>query len=198
MWVFINDMLMSSLRRIRLFPVYLLICLTAACGRDSADSSAVDTGPLEEVPDQESSPFELTMTSKGTRSAEVASGYMSYYIERGTYYLSDSVMADFYDEYGNHTSRLTSLRATINEKENLMFAQNNVVVISDSGATLFTEELYWNKETDTIYTKDNVAVTIVTETDTLYGRGLQSDRSLKNYEIKQPTGVSHRITRDQK
>lgn len=176
----------------KIIPVFLVMLLSGmGCGGSdiSEDSTALLT---DELPDQESSPFEITLSSQGIRSAEVVSGYMEYFVERGTYYLKDSVTADFYDVDGNHTSTLTSMRATINEKEDLLFAEENVVVVSDSGATLFTEELYWKKETETIYTED--FVTIITENDTLYGRGLESDRSLRNYRIEQPTGVSHRIT----
>ncbi len=171
------------------------IVLTGGCGETDEQ---VDNDPelSGELPDQESRPFEIVMSTKGVTSARVVSGYMAFYSSKDIYYLSDSVTADFYDEIGEHSSRLTSMRATINEKEDLLFAQDNVVVVSDSGATLLTDSLYWNNSEEKIYTDD--FVTIFTENDTLHGKGFTSDRSLKNYEIKNPTGVSHRISGDKK
>lgn len=178
------------MRLILLTTLCFLLFLTAGCG--SADIAKDSTAQSsDELPDQESSPFEITLTKQGRKSAEVVSGKMQYFEDRNTYYLSDSVTADFFDTEGNHSSKLNSIRATINEEEDLLFAEESVVVVSDSGATLLTEELYWNRISEKIFTDD--FVTIITETDTLYGKGFESDRSLRNYRIEQPTGVSHRV-----
>lgn len=178
------------MRMVRCIGIALLSGLLVWCSRVDNQAGGGFVGDADDVPDQESHPFDLTLTSGGVLNATIHSGHMAYYASRAEYNLRDSVSADFYNTEGNHTSRLTSLRATINEKDNLMFARDNVVVVSDSGITLITEELFWDSDREKIYTEDSV--TIITETDTIFGRGFVSDRSLKNYEIDNVTGVTHR------
>ncbi len=119
---------------------------------------------------------------------------MAHFASRDAYDLSDSVIIDFYDELGNHSSTLTSDFSTVSQPNNIMVAFENVVVVSDSGVTLITEELNWDNEQHIVYT--DKFVTFVTETDTLFGQGFESDRSLKNYKIHNPTGISHRNVGD--
>ena len=155
-----------------------------ACSSDS-----IEKGPLtdftENLPDDEAWSFSVTLTTNGIKTAEVRSGHMAHYEIRSEYDLSDSVVADFFDQ-GNHTSQLTSATATINVESNDLIARKNVVVESDSGITLFTEELNWDNSRALIFT--DAFVTIITKNDTLYGNGFESDGSLKNYKIFNPTG----------
>ena len=159
-----------------------MIC---ACSRET-DTVETIARSAEELPDQESWPFYSILTNDGIKSAEVSSGYMAHFFSRKVYELSDSVIADFYDESGNHASRLTADKGTINEYEDIMVAQKNVVVVSDSGITLYTDELFWDNEKEIIYTDKSVM--FIEKTDTLYGRGFESDRSLKNATIFETTG----------
>ena len=53
-------------------------------------------------------------------------------------------MVDFFDQNEKHTSLLTADIAEIDEKSNNMKARGNVIAISDSGITLFSEILMWD------------------------------------------------------
>jgi len=142
------------------------------------------------VPDQEYWDFSVTLTSKGIPYAKVNAGHSTRYFSENNVYLDENVKVDFFDDNGIHTSHLTADKALINESSHDMVAQNNVVVVSDSGVTLETEELMWAEKENKIHTDKYVKV--ITSRDTLYGYGFLSDRSLKNWQIKKPTGVSHR------
>ena len=72
------------------------------------------------------------------------------------------------------------------KERNDLIARKNVVVVSDSGFILLSEELKWDNQRGLIITEE--FVTLITENDTLYGTGFESDRSLKNYKIFNPTG----------
>ena len=71
-----------------------------------------------------------------------------------------------------------------------MIAIGNVVVLSDSGVTLFTDTLSWDNLREKVYTDDEV-IFITEEQDTLYGIGFESDVELDNWKILKPTGVFH-------
>ena len=71
-----------------------------------------------------------------------------------------------------------------------MIAIGNVVVLSDSGVTLFTDTLSWDNIREKVYSDDEV-IFITEEQDTLYGIGFESDVELDNWKILKPTGVFH-------
>jgi len=178
------------------YIIAVLMLFSTGCGSDAENREILSHEKEEILPDQEAQPFEIVLTRRGIKNAHVNSGYMSYYSAEEKYILSDSVTADFFDENENHISRLTSLEATIDDAQRIYVAEKNVVVVSDTGVTLLTEKLFWNIETEKIFTDD--FVTIITESDTVYGKGFESDRSLKNYEIKKATGVTYRKIDKQK
>jgi len=67
----------------------------------------------------------------------------------------------------------------------------NVVVVSDSGVTLYTDTLDWNSELELIYTDNPVMIT-TEHSDTLYGTGFESDAGLDHWKVIKPTGVTDR------
>ena len=69
-------------------------------------------------------------------------------------------------------------------------AIGDVIVLSDSGVTLFTDTLSWDNHREKVYTDDRV-IFITEEQDTLYGIGFESDVELDNWKILKPTGVFH-------
>ena len=105
--------------------------------------------------------------------------------------LDDKIEIDFYDSEENHTSLLTAEFGEINERTKNLKATGNVVVVSDSGETLYTEELFWNNKEQKIISKVDVMIT--TGTDTLYGIGFESDMGLDNWTIKEPKGRTSRL-----
>ena len=74
-----------------------------------------------------------------------------------------------------------------------MIAMGNVVAISDSGITLYTDTLIWNSKDEKMFTNDSIKI-ITTEWDTLFGIGFESDSNLKNWKILKP----HRVLKPQK
>ncbi|MFC1729379.1 LPS export ABC transporter periplasmic protein LptC [candidate division KSB1 bacterium] len=184
----------------RILSIFLiaLLCMYGAggCSRQKEMPPENPHEPQERLPDQEARPFMTRISYGGIKSVEVNSGYMVAYTDKDSFFLSEGVKADFYDNRGNHTSRLVSDHAVINKKKDIMVARGDVTVTSDSGYVLLTEELFWNAETEKIYTDD--FVTLIQESDTLYGEGFESDRSLKNYVIFKPSGVHVRNAGKQK
>ena len=142
----------------------------------------------EGLPDAESWNATITLTNKGSKRAIIKSGHLQKYQQRQYILLDQKVDADFFNEDEIYTSNLKSEIAEIDESKDFLIAMGNVVVVSDSGVTLFTDTLSWDNVEEKIFTDDRV-IFITEQNDTLYGIGFKSDVELNNWEIMQPTGV---------
>lgn len=145
----------------------------------------------EGLPDQESWHSTIIITRDGRRMAEVWAGYIATYNEKNETVLKDSIHIDFYDQEGNHNSVLTAKEGLVYNQNNNMVAFGNVIVVSDSGIVLETEELKWNNQDQKI--TSDVPVIFTTATEKLLGDSFISDPDLKNYEIKNARGYTEKI-----
>ena len=122
------------------------------------------------------------------------SGHLEKYNEAQYIMLDQIVKVDFFDKNQNHVAVLNSVRAEVNQKTNDMKAIGDVVAISDSGITLYTDTLFWNAKKEQMHSKDSVMITTL-EKDTLYGIGFESDSDLQNWKILRPSGVTNRVAK---
>lgn len=141
-------------------------------------------------PDQESWSTEIILTKDGAKRAVILAGHLTKFNQKARINMDEGVAVDFFDEAQSHLSHLTSQQAQVNEKTNDLLAEGNVVVVSDSGVTLYTEQLRWSHAKERIVS--DVFITLVTEQDTLTGIGFESDSNLENWIIQQPSGVTNR------
>ncbi len=105
--------------------------------------------------------------------------------------LIGNVIADFFNENGDHTSTLYSDSAKIDQHTNNLIAMGHVHVKSDSGFSLYANTILWDNQYKLIESKDSVMFT-TTEQDTMYGIGFESDMDLSQWKIFKPIGVSQR------
>ncbi len=143
------------------------------------------------LPDAESWKATITLTNKGSKRAVIKSGHLEKYQQRQYILLDQNVDANFFNNEEIYTSNLKSDIAEIDEAKDFLVAMGNVVVVSDSGVTLYTDTLSWDNVDEKVFTDDSV-IFITEESDTLYGIGFKSDIELNNWEIMQPTGVFSR------
>ena len=170
----------------RLF-LFILLILISSCAREPISKMPSRDG----MTDQESWGVTIVLTSQGLIRANVRSGHLEKYNEKEFVLLDSSVIVDFFNEKEQHTSVLTSNTAEVDQASNDMKAIGNVVAVSDSGITLYSETLTWNSKDEKLHTKDNIMITTL-EKDTLYGVGFESDSDLKNWKILSPSGVTGR------
>ena len=139
-------------------------------------------------PDAESWDAVITLTNKGAKRGVIRSGHLEKYNDNEFILLDQNVDADFFNDEEVFTTNLKSLVAEIDEEEDFLVAIGNVVVLTDSGVTLFTDTLSWDNQKERVFTSDSV-IFITEKKDTLYGIGFESDIELNNWKILQPTGV---------
>jgi len=153
--------------------------------------SIQDLPSREGMPDQESWGVNIVLTDQGMIRAKIRSGHLEKYNEKEFIMLDSSVTVDFFDSDEKHTSILTSNRAEVEQSSNDMKAIGNVVAVSDSGISLYSNTLVWDSKNEKLRTKDKIMITTL-EKDTLYGIGFESDSDLENWKIINPSGVTGR------
>ena len=164
-----------------LFPFLVIISCSSIENETNIDSR-------DGLPDQESWDVEITLTDEGIMRALVKAGHLEKFNDRNYIILIKNVDVDFFDEEETHTTNLKSMIAEIDEKTNFMTAIDNVVVVSDSGVTLYTDTLKWDSKEEMIYTASPIMLT-TNKNDTLYGSGFESDVGLNHWKILYPSGV---------
>ena len=165
----------------------LMLIIAASCYKEPLENVPSRDG----MPDQESWGVNIILTDQGIIRAKVSSGHLEKYNEKKFIMLDSSVIVDFYDQKEQHTSVLYSEKAEVDQQSNDMKAIGNVVAVSDSGITLFSDNLIWDSKSERLHTKEQIMIT-TPEADTLYGVGFESDSDLKNWKIINPSGVTGR------
>ena len=164
--------------------LFILIFLFACQSNELQRSGETRQGR----PDAESWDAVITLTNKGAKRGVIRSGHLEKYNENEFILLDQNVDADFFNEEEIYTTNLKSTVAEIEEERDYLIAIGNVVVLSDSGVTLYTDTLSWDNVKEKVFTDDRVMF-ITEQKDTLYGIGFESDIELNNWKILKPTGV---------
>jgi len=154
----------------------LATLLLVACSRSEKETSGPENTSESSVesPDQESWESTIIVSKFGRRVAKIWAGYIAVYTNKNQTFLKDSLHVDFYDHTGKHKSVLTSREGVVDNRTENLKAIGNVIVVSDSGIVLETEELIWDNEKQKIISE--LPVKFTTETDTLTGSSFISNR----------------------
>jgi LPS export ABC transporter protein LptC len=120
------------------------------------------------------------LTDKGLSRAQMQ-GDTLYFFEDNTRIESDNPRITFYTATGAKDAVLTARHGTSNTRTNNMIARGNVVVVSEDGRRLTTEELLYNQGRNQI---SSDSAFVLTEPDRrLEGIGFRSDPDMKNIQI---------------
>lgn len=138
--------------------------------------SAADLLPIQQFFD-----YRLVETNAGVRNWVLDSDLMNKYSGQRDVELI-TVHIDFY-KGGAQFSTLTADSGLANLQTNNIFTWGNVVVVTEDGRKLETEELYFDNETELIY--NDVFDRFTRDGDVIEGIGLEATPDLEYIEIKQ-------------
>jgi len=162
--------------------------LFAGCTKISAPPTGQPS--KNEVPQQEFYDATITFYQADRVNGILQAGRIRKYEKSATILLDSSVVMDFYNELGQHTTKLWADSARTDENRKDMIAMGHVIAKSDSGETLLTEQLRWDNRSRQI--RSDVNVKLMTPTDTIYGVGFVSDEHLKNWHTESAQGLTFR------
>jgi len=101
-----------------------------------------------------------------------------------------TLQADFYNDAGVLESRLTALYAKYKENESVVFLRDSIKIINlQKGDTLYSNELYWDRNRTGREFYTDKPVRIRTKTQILNGVGMESGQDFKNWHIIKSTGI---------
>jgi len=163
----------------------LLTLLFSSC-EEKVKPSIASSRFSGDTPTQESWNASITFTDSGRITAILHAGHIGMFSDRKITRLDSNLTVDFFDEHERHTSVLTARRGQVNDLTHDFEAHEHVVVVSDSGTTLRTEDLFWDNGRQKVHTPS--FVDILSPTEHLQGHGFESDRGLKRYTVFRVTG----------
>jgi len=172
----------------------LKIVVPALAGASLFLSCTPDMEVVNALTDQKNTPgvtaknSEVLYTEGGQVKIKVIAPLTKYYQFADEPYseFPEGITVYTFDEKKNVESSITAKFAIYYEKKELWLARNNVVGMNRKGEILNTEELYWDQKKKIIYTDVNIKIT--QPDGVLYGKGLISDETFDNWEIKKPYG----------
>jgi LPS export ABC transporter protein LptC len=160
----------------------LALSLLALGGCQSEEPPISRTVETERMPNQVILDFVLTETEGGRK-------LWTLHAERAKIFDSsneinlDSLIVDFFDDDQAHTSTLTSHHGVINRTTHNMEAFGEVVIVTDAGLHLESDDVRWLNSRNEIVSDSPVRFT--RGRNVLTGVGFVSDPSLENIEIRQ-------------
>lgn len=165
----------------------LLLCITglALSCKDTLqdpDKELKYTGPLIENKDV------TTLYSDSARLLIKLEAPLQQEFENGDGVFPKGLYVEFYEKPGQKTSTLKSNYAKHERTKDLYVARGNVVVNNlQKQEKLETEELYWDKNKQEIYTEKFVKIT--TPEEVITGQGLRANQDFSRYSITKVTGT---------
>lgn len=169
--------------------ISLIFCLLLAVSCQKEELPYTSEISLEGKPKQQVWSSEISVFNDGKLSSKILAGEIQKFEVEKQIIATKKIRVNIF-ENGKVSSTVDADSGIVFEKTNDVDAFGNVVVHSDSGITIFTEEMHWLQKNRIFKTEVNVIV--VTEKDTLYGTGLESDEKLENWHILNPFGKSER------
>jgi LPS export ABC transporter protein LptC len=165
--------------RIRLLIALVAIAVTGACTSKKQPPVATRS-PLADSADQIMYGASFILTDKGLSRAQMH-GDTLYFFDDNTRVESENPHITFFTATGAKDAVLTALHGTSNTRTNNMVARKNVVVVSEDGRRLTTQELIYNQQKNEI---SSDSAFVLTEPDRrLEGVGFRSDPNMKNIQI---------------
>ena len=170
-----------------LFPLLLSpLLFLGSCRNDLKDIARI------QIPDTIAGQFitngELYYSELGRTKVRVKSPVINNYETVDNYTeMPKGFHAEFFNENMTVESTITAEYGIVLQKENIMRARRNVVVISlKDNEQLNTEELIWDMDSKKIYTDEFVKMTSADKI--LFGDGFEADENFENRSIKKLRG----------
>lgn len=169
-------------------PFVILALLMSSCSSDDQKLAEMEEydGPLFE-----SDNVEINL-SQSTITKVIMKGKKQLRHQNSDIEFPEGIEVTFFDEFGEKTSILTAQRGFKSAKENVYKATGDVVVVNlKKQETLRSEELFWNPETEKIYT--DKFVTVQTPTELIRAEGLIAPQDFSTYEFTKAKGGEFEI-----
>jgi LPS export ABC transporter protein LptC len=173
---------MTIHHHLRLRPVVLMLCMVAfACSKTEIKKPIEYEGPMREGEN-----VEMFYTENDRIKVKMKAALVHEF-QNGDQEFPKGIYLEFYDETGKMESVLSANNAYFFKEQDQWRGRGKVEVKNLlTNEQLNTEELFWKRSTQKIFT--DKFVTIRQQGDVIYGNGLDAKQDLTDYEIIHPWG----------
>ncbi len=173
-------------KRFFYFLFFLIFLITfISCENDIKVINTI--GNKDYLPVESAKDIETIYSDSGKVLMLLKAPQLDHYVGEKNYLeMPKGVSMFFYDSLQNVKSYLTANYAISYEKEKIMEAKNDVVVVNEKNEKLNTEHLVWDQTKGIIYSDKFVKIN--TGKEILMGEGMESDERFDSWKIKRPKG----------
>jgi LPS export ABC transporter protein LptC len=166
-------------RIIVIVAVTLGLSLTAGCNRKTAPPVAVRSA-LADSADQVMYGTKFNLTDNGLARAQLEAD-SAFFFEDNTRVELRNVATTFFTTSGARDAYLTSKRGTYNSRLGTMVARDSVIVVTEEGRRLVTNELKYDQQVNEVSSDKHFVLTEPGRR--LEGVGFRSDPNMQNVRI---------------
>lgn len=159
---------------------FLFVAVALACN-SGTEPRITAANPLADSADQVMFGVSTMITNRGVLRAQLGAD-TGYFFDGNTRIEVRHERTVFYTTTGQQNAVLTSVQGTYNMRRGQMEARQDVVVVTNDGKRLETEQLKYDQATDQI--SSDSAFVLTQPNRTLRGIGFTSDPDLTNLHVK--------------
>ena len=169
----------------------LTLAVLVACSSKKQPPVASHS-PLADSADQVMYNSRFVLADQGINRAQMHSD-TAYFFDDNTRMEFENPVVTFFTATGAKDAVLTSRHGTYNNRTSNMVARKNVVVVSEDGRRLTTEELIYNQQKNEI--SSDSAFLLTEPSRQVSGIGFRSDPNMKNILIlKGASGIARGVS----
>ncbi|HHC79077.1 MAG TPA: LPS export ABC transporter periplasmic protein LptC [Flavobacteriia bacterium] len=180
-------MLQSVYHNLKSIAIYIVVAMLFSCGNDLKEVQ--DFLADKNLPVGIAKNVDLIHTDSGKVKTKLITPLLYDYSNRKAHPYQEfpkGIKIITFDKKGDSIT-LTADYTRTYTKTGISEVKGHVVVISHKeNSKLFTEQLFWDQTTHYIYTEK--AFTLITKTDTIKGKGFESNENLTKYTMKDISG----------
>jgi LPS export ABC transporter protein LptC len=156
------------------------LAIVAACGGEGTAPPRVSGSPMADSADQMMFGVSTLLTDRGVLNAELEAD-TAFFFDENTRIELRVIKLTFYTRTGERNSVLTGREGTYNTRQSRMEARGNVVVVSEDGRRLTTEQLRYDQVRNEI--SSDSAFVLTEPGRRLEGIGFTSDPNMNNVRV---------------
>lgn len=157
-----------------------MLVLAIACGGEGTAPPQATSSPMADSADQMMFGISTLLTDRGVLNAELQAD-TAFFFDENTRIELRGVKLTFYTRTGVRNSVLTSREGTYNTRQSRMEARGDVVVVSEDGKRLTSEELRYDQMRNEI--SSDSAFVLTEPGRRLEGIGFTSDPNMNNVRV---------------
>ena len=164
----------------RALALWILGFALLACGEEGTAPPRVTGSAMADSADQMMFGISTLLTDRGVMNAELESD-TAFFFDENTRIELRGVKLTFYTRTGERNSVLTGREGTYNTRQSRMEARGNVVVVTEDGRRLTTEQLRYDQIRNEI--SSDSAFVLTEPGRRLEGVGFTSDPNMNNVRV---------------